>query len=79
MPRNLKPRRSCLSVPGGNARMQAKAATLDADAVLFDLEDATAPTEKEAARAVIVASLRDLQFDRRAVCVRVNGVDTAWC
>jgi len=59
--------------------MQAKAATLDADAVLFDLEDATAPTEKEAARAVIVASLRDLQFDRRAVCVRVNGVDTAWC
>jgi len=79
MPRHLKPRRSCLSVPGGNARMQAKAATLEADAVLFDLEDATAPSEKEAARSVIVSSLRELDFERRSISVRVNGVDTAWC
>ena len=47
----LKPRRTCLSVPASNARMQAKAATLEADAVLFDLEDATAPSEKVGARA----------------------------
>jgi citrate lyase subunit beta / citryl-CoA lyase len=59
--------------------MQAKAATLDADAVLFDLEDATAPSEKESARAVIVESLHGLQFANRAVSVRVNGVDTGWC
>ena len=46
MNREIKPRRSCLSVPASNARMQAKAATLQADQVVLDLEDATAPSEK---------------------------------
>jgi citrate lyase subunit beta/citryl-CoA lyase len=59
--------------------MQAKAVTLDADQVLFDLEDATAPSEKVGARAVIVESLRLLDFGRRVVSVRVNGADTEWC
>src|SRR5712664_1911007 len=59
--------------------MQAKAATLGADQVLFDLEDATAPSEKAAARAIVVNSLETLDFGRRAVAVRVNGVDTQWC
>ena len=49
MTRSLKPRRSCLSVPASSARMQAKAVTLEADQVLFDLEDATAPSEKASA------------------------------
>ena len=79
MSRALKPRRSCLSVPGSSARMQAKAATLAADQVLFDLEDATAPSEKVAARAVVAESLRSLDLGRRAVAVRVNGTDTQWC
>jgi len=59
--------------------MQAKAATLHADQVLFDLEDATAPSEKAGARAIVVDSLKTLDFGRRAVAVRVNGVDTPWC
>jgi citrate lyase subunit beta/citryl-CoA lyase len=59
--------------------MQSKAATLDADQVLFDLEDATAPSEKVGARAIIVESLRSLDFGRRAVAVRVNSTDTSWC
>jgi citrate lyase subunit beta / citryl-CoA lyase len=79
MNRDLKPRRTCLSVPGSSARMQAKAATLPADQVLFDLEDATAPSEKEAARAVVVASLNTLDFGSRVVSLRVNGTDTPWC
>jgi citrate lyase subunit beta/citryl-CoA lyase len=76
---STKPHRSCLSVPGSSARMQAKAVTLEADQVLFDLEDATAPSEKVGARAVIVESLRTLDFGQRAVAVRVNGTDTQWC
>ena len=79
MSRVLKPRRSCLSVPGSNARMQAKAATLAADQVLFDLEDATAPSEKVTACTVVAGSLRSLDLGRRAVAVRVNGTDTPWC
>jgi citrate lyase subunit beta/citryl-CoA lyase len=59
--------------------MQAKAVTLAADQVLLDLEDATAPSEKATARQVIVESLLSLDFGRRAVAVRVNGVDTQWC
>jgi len=76
---DLKPRRSCLSVPGSNARMQAKAATLPADQVLLDLEDATATSEKQAARGTVVESLKTLGFGNKLVSVRVNGVDTAWC
>jgi citrate lyase subunit beta/citryl-CoA lyase len=79
MKRAIKPRRSCLSVPGSSARMQAKAVTLAADEVLFDLEDATAPSEKASSRAIIVESLRSLDFGKRAVAVRVNGTDTPWC
>lgn len=74
-----KPHRTCLSVPGSNARMQAKAASLGADLVLLDLEDATAPSEKVGARQTIVESLRTLDFGHRAVAVRVNGTDTPWC
>ena len=59
--------------------MHAKAATLAADLVLLDLEDATAETEKESARAVVIASLQSLDFGERTVAVRVNGVRTRWC
>ena len=59
--------------------MQAKAATLDADQVLFDLEDATAPSEKVAARGVVVETLKTLDFGSKAVAVRINGADTSWC
>ncbi|GAC1316878.1 MAG: aldolase/citrate lyase family protein [Chloroflexota bacterium] len=59
--------------------MHAKAVTLPADLVLLDLEDATADSAKESARAVIVASLQSLDFGDRTVAVRVNGVHTRWC
>src|ERR1700680_1754860 len=77
--RILKPHRSCLSVPASSARMQTKAVTLDADQVLFDLEDATAPSEKAGARSIAVESLKRLDFGGRCVAVRANGVDTQWC
>jgi citrate lyase subunit beta/citryl-CoA lyase len=59
--------------------MQAKAATLMADQVIFDLEDATAPDEKPAARGVVVESLRTLDYGSRTLSLRINGVDTPWC
>src|SRR5919202_443612 len=73
--------RACLSVPASNPRMQAKAVDLVADQVLFDLEDATAPAEKPAARGIVVQSLQtyDYAAGGRVISVRVNGVDTPWC
>ena len=50
----LRPRRSCLAVPGSNPRFLEKAQSLPADEVFLDLEDACAPLVKESARHLIV-------------------------
>src|ERR1035438_10285876 len=43
----LRPRRSCLAVPGSSPRFLDKARDLPADQVFLDLEDACAPLVKE--------------------------------
>jgi (3S)-malyl-CoA thioesterase len=55
-----------------------KARGLAADAIIFDLEDAVAPEEKVAARAVLAEALTAGGYGARARIVRVNGLDTAW-
>jgi citrate lyase subunit beta/citryl-CoA lyase len=74
MPRS---RRSCHAVPGSSERFLAKAATLDADEVFLDLEDAVAESEKGRARELVIAALREQAFGASTVVVRVNGTDTA--
>lgn len=49
--------RSLLFAPGNHARRAEKALTLDADAVILDLEDACPVNEKVATRALVVAAL----------------------
>jgi len=76
----IRPRRSALYVPGSNPRAMAKAPTLGADVVIFDLEDAVAPSEKEMARERVVeavAALRQASTSAEIV-VRANGLDTPW-
>ncbi len=72
------PRRSCHAVPGSNEKFLAKAPSLPADMFFLDLEDAVAPLEKEAARAKVVAAVRDEDWGDAVVCVRVNAWDTKW-
>jgi citrate lyase subunit beta/citryl-CoA lyase len=72
------PRRSCLSTPGSSDRFLAKAPSTIADMTFLDLEDSVAPNEKVAARAKVVAAIRDQVWDDRVLCVRVNAWDTAW-
>jgi citrate lyase subunit beta/citryl-CoA lyase len=72
------PRRSCLSVPGSSERFLAKAPGVPADMTFLDLEDAVAPLEKEGARAKVATALRELPWDDRVLCVRVNAWDTRW-
>src|SRR5438045_3303419 len=72
------PRRSCLSVPGSSEKMLAKAPGIPADMTFLDLEDAVAPLEKQAARAKVARAVRDLEWDDRVLCVRVNAWDTKW-
>jgi citrate lyase beta subunit len=59
--------------------MMAKAAALDVDHVFFDLEDACAPSEKEASRALAVEALLQHDFGRSIRAVRINDVGTEWC
>ena len=69
--------RSLLFAPGNHARRVEKSLTLDADAVVLDLEDAVAVAEKPAARGKVVAAF---QAPRRAPgYVRVNAFDTPFC
>jgi (3S)-malyl-CoA thioesterase len=73
-----RPYRSALYIPGSKERALEKAQTLATDAILFDLEDAVAPDEKPAARALLVKTLAEADFGNRAKIVRVNGLDTEW-
>ena len=67
-----------LYMPGSNARALAKARELPADALIFDLEDAVAPSEKERARAQVSEALATGGYGSREILVRVNALDTAW-
>lgn len=69
--------RSLLFAPGNHVRRVEKALSLDADAVILDLEDAVAIAEKPATRGVVAAAL---QRPRRGLLyVRINAFDTEFC
>jgi len=72
------PRRSCHAVPGSNEKFIAKAPSLPADMFFLDLEDAVAPSEKEAARVKVVGAVREHDWGDAVLCVRVNAWDTKW-
>jgi citrate lyase subunit beta / citryl-CoA lyase len=74
----LRPRRSCLAVPGSNPRFLEKAQGLPADEVFLDLEDAVAPLAKESARQSIVDALNTGDWTGRIRVVRVNDWTTQW-
>lgn len=68
--------RTFLFMPGNNPGMLASAQCLGADVVIFDLEDAVAQTEKDAARALVSHALTGLRPQGVGVTVRINGLDT---
>lgn len=68
--------RSMLYIPGNNPGMIQHAGIFGADSVLFDLEDAVAQREKDAARQLTAAFVAHADFGAVVVTVRVNGADT---
>ena len=71
------PNRTFLFAPGDHARRVEKALTINADAVILDLEDAVALSAKEATREAVVAALQKPRRGR--AYVRVNGFATPFC
>lgn len=71
------PRRSALYVPASNPRALAKVGGLDADAVVFDLEDAVAPEMKEAARGHLLQVFEAGRPGPQYRVVRINAIGSA--
>ena len=69
--------RSLLYVPASNVRALAKAASLDADAIIVDLEDSVAPDAKAQAREAMAVAL-GRGFGGKPTIVRINAPGTAW-
>ena len=71
-------RRSMLFLPGNNPNMLINGNCLGSDAVIFDLEDAVSPAEKDAARILVRNTMRYMDFRGCEIIVRINSVDTAY-
>ena len=69
-------RRSVLFAPGDQPEKLRKAPESGADVVVFDLEDAVGPDEKERAREIINEVLHDIDPECE-LCVRVNPAGIA--
>ncbi len=69
-------RRSMLFLPGNTPNMLINGNCLGADAVIFDLEDAVSPTEKDAARILVRNTMRYMDFRGCEIIVRINSIDT---
>ncbi len=68
-------RRSRLYLPGNQPKMFLNAGLHGADAYILDLEDAVAPPEKDAARAIVRNALRTVDFGKAERMVRINQGD----
>jgi citrate lyase subunit beta/citryl-CoA lyase len=71
-------RRACLVVPAAPAAKLAKGATLLADEVVLDLEDAVVSAVKDEARGAVADALAG-EWAAESVAVRVNAIGSAWC
>ena len=74
----MRPRRSCLYMPGSNSRALEKATQLPADVLILDLEDAVLPDAKSLARDQVADTVVSKPFGNREVVVRINGLETPW-
>lgn len=70
-------RRSLLFLPGNSPVMLQNAAVFPADSLIFDLEDAVAPDEKDAARILVASALKSIKY-RQETVVRINPLDSIY-
>ena len=71
-------RRSMLFLPGNTPNMLINGNCLGSDAVIFDLEDAVSPAEKDAARILVRNTMRYMDFRGCETIIRINATDTPY-
>lgn len=67
-----------LFMPGNNPGMLVSADNLEADAIIYDLEDAVSTSQKDAARDLVANALRTLSYKNSIVTVRINPTDSPY-
>ena len=75
---SIRPRRSVLYVPATNEKALAKCGSLECDSVIFDLEDAVAPSAKASARDALTAYFSANPGSAMERIIRVNAGSTEW-
>jgi len=74
----MKLRRSMLFVPGASAGMLSTSFVFKPDSIMFDLEDAVSPQEKDSARLLVYQALRHPSYRDIERVVRVNELNTEY-
>jgi len=73
-----RPNRCQLFGPGSRPALFEKMAASAADVINLDLEDSVAPNDKDEARENIIAATHDVDWNSKALSVRINGLDTPY-
>ena len=73
-----RPNRCQLFGPGSRTALFEKMAASAADVINLDLEDSVAPSDKDTARANVIQASHDIDWGRKTLAVRINGLDTPW-
>lgn len=73
-----RPNRCQLFGPGSRTALFEKMASSAADVINLDLEDSVAPSDKDTARANVIAATREIDWGRKTLSVRINGLDSPY-
>ncbi len=73
-----RPNRCQLFGPGSRPAIFEKMAASDADVINLDLEDSVAPDDKAEARKNIIQATQDIDWGKKTLSVRINGLDTPY-
>ena len=73
-----RPNRCQLFGPGSRPAIFEKMAASAADVINLDLEDSVAPSDKDSARANIIEAIHDVDWGKKTLSVRINGLDTPY-
>ncbi|MGR3362790.1 MAG: L-malyl-CoA/beta-methylmalyl-CoA lyase [Maritimibacter harenae] len=73
-----RPNRCQLFGPGSNTKLFEKMAASEADVINLDLEDSVSPSDKESARANVIEAINTVDWGKKTLSVRINGLDTPY-
>lgn len=73
-----RPNRCQLFGPGSRPALFEKMAASAADVINIDLEDSVAPSDKDSARANVITAINTLDWGKKTLSVRINGLDSPW-